>query len=331
MPLLAGDSTVAPNLIFMFDDSSSMTGTYGSTFADCIDAYNLFGRFRLSTDASKGFLWRNCTLYGKNQKTPFDLSSAYPYYADPSRLSGANRDLRTLATYSYTFNPLYYNPNMRYVPWPGKLNSNPLAAIPLATAPTAPATSTFNLINNAPLRRSKVNGQMRVNYVDDTGITVPTGTTVPFPPEFPSTFQSNNVTPNFVNSNLNNIPPPGYSTTYYNGGYGGGLHDAFDGTWNANNTIATIGPFFIAQYVQFTGNPLSDADVVDMSKYVTVKIDNPATAIPSGNTSYPPGAQKSAKRTDCIALTNAPLRRSKPTSPTGSPTTKPNGVWLSAR
>ena len=298
MPLLAGDSTVAPNLIFMFDDSSSMTGTYGSTFADCIDAYNLFGRFRLSTDASKGFLWRNCTLYGKNQKTPFDLSSAYPYYADPSRLSGANRDLRTLATYSYTFNPLYYNPNMRYVPWPGKLNSNPLAAIPLATDPTAPATSTFNLINNAPLRRSMVNGEMRVNYVDTLN------NTVPFPPEFPLTFQSNNVTPNFINSNLNNRPPPGYSPDSYSGQYGGGLHDAFEGTWNADNTIATIGPFFIAQYVQFTGNPLSDADVVDMSKYVTVKIDNPATAIPSGNTSYPPGAQKSAKRTDCIALTN---------------------------
>ena len=301
IPLLAGNSTVAPNLIFMFDDSSSMTGSYGSTFAYCMDGYNLYGRF---PGSHPSFLGRNCSLRGPNQKTPFEFNSTYPYYADPSRLSGVNRDLRTLATYSYTFNPLYYNPNVRYLPWPGKPPSDPRAARPLATDPTAPATSTFNLINNAPLRRSMVNGQMRVNYVDDTGITVPSGTTVPFPPEFPSTFQSNNVTPNFVNSNLNNIPPPGYSTTYYNGKYGGGLHDAFDGTWNANNTIATIGPFFIAQYVQFTGDPLSDADVVDMSKYVTVKIDNPATAIPAGNTSYPPDADKSVKRTDCIAHTN---------------------------
>ena len=30
MPLLAGDSTVAPNLIFMFDDSSSMTEYSGN-------------------------------------------------------------------------------------------------------------------------------------------------------------------------------------------------------------------------------------------------------------------------------------------------------------
>ena len=300
MPLLAGDSLVAPNLIFMFDDSSSMTGTYGATgFPYCMDAYNLWGRFFYSNDPSKGWIWRNCSMDGDNQKTPFEFSSKYPFYADPSRLSGANRDHRTLATYSYTFNPLYYNPNMRYVPWPGKRNSNPLAAIPLATDPTAPATSTFNLINNAPLRRSMVNGQMRVNYVDTQN------NIVPFSPEFPLTFQSNNVTPNFINRNLNNRPPPGYSTTYYSGKWGGGLHDAFEGTWNADNTIATIGPFFIAQYVQFTGNPLSDADVVDMSKYVTVKIDNPATAIPAGNTSYPPGnADKSVNRTDCIALTN---------------------------
>jgi len=299
MPLLAGDSTVAPNLIFMFDDSSSMTEYIGNQYPHCMDAYNLTGRFGVSHP----YIGRNCSGYGSNQKTPFDLSK-YAYYSDPSRLTGPNRDLRTLATYSYTFNPLYYNPNVRYLPWPGKPPSDPRAARPLATDPKALATSTFNLINNAPLRRSMVNGQMRVNYVDDTDITVPMGTTVPFPPEFPSTFQSNNVTPNFVNSNLNNIPPPGYSTTYYNGKYGGGLHDAFDGTWNADNTIATIGPFFIAQYVQFTGNPLSDADVVDMSKYVTVKIDNPPTAIPAGNTSYPPGAEKSAKRTDCIALAN---------------------------
>lgn len=255
MPLLAGNSTVAPNLIFMFDDSKSMTQSSGSDYPDCMDAYNLNGRFSEKNPYLPKFpyIGRNCNTsdFDGWQQTPFDLQTYTAHYADPSRLSGLDPDLRTLVTYSYTFNPLYYNPNVRYVPWPGYPDSKPLAARPLAASPGKFATSTFNLINNAPLRQSRVNDQKRVYYVDDTGITVPKGTTVLFPPEFPSTFQSNNVTPNFVNSNLNNTPPPGYSSVKW----GGGLHDAFEGTWNADNTIATIGPFFIAQYVQFTGDP----------------------------------------------------------------------------
>lgn len=307
-PLLGGDNLVAPNLIFMFDDSSSMTGFYGGQYPYCMDAYNLIPRFYGRTTAYPylaanwtSWLWRNCSLYGSNQKTPFDFST-YANYADPSRLSGTDRDLRTLATYSYTFNPLYYNPNVRYVPWPGMPNSNPAAARPLATDPTAPATSTFNLINNAPLKRRAVGGQMRVTYDDANG------NIVAFPPEFPSTFLSNNVTANI---------PTGYITdtriapTY--GPWGGIIHDVFTDTYTSSSppfarvdtAVNTISPFFLAQYTQFTGDPWIDADVRDMNKYVTVKIDQPASAIPVGNTSYPPDpAVKSINRTDCVTLTN---------------------------
>jgi len=108
-----------------------------------------------------------------------------------------------------------------------------------------------------------------------------------------------------LNSRSNNQPPPGYDPNTYDPKWGGGRHDAFDGSYNADYTISTIGPFFIAQYVQFTGDPWSNTDVVDMSKYVTVKIDQPATAIPVGNTSYPPDPSvKSANRTDCVTLAN---------------------------
>ena len=320
-PLLGGDNLVAPNLIFMFDDSGSMTSWLGSQFPYCMDAYNLVGRFYPSPDPNKGFLWRLCSLYGDNLKTPFDFNKSNRVdlrnYADPSRLAGPYRDLRTLATYSYTFNPLYYNPNVRYVPWPGMPNADPKAARPLATDPPVlqrdgtikpAATSTFNLINNAPLKQEYIdNGPdstLTIFYNDENG------SRVNFPPEFPDsadwqTFNSNNVTPSFLNSRSNNQPPPGYDRTTYNPAWGGGRHDAFADSYNADYTISTIGPFFIAQYVQFTGDPWSYMDVVDMSKYVTVKIDQPATAIPVGNTSYPPDpAVKSANRTDCVTLVN---------------------------
>ncbi|MEI6618999.1 MAG: PilC/PilY family type IV pilus protein [Betaproteobacteria bacterium] len=319
-PLLGGDNLVAPNLIFMFDDSGSMTSWLGSQYPYCMDAYNLVGRFYPSTDPNKGFLWRLCSLYGDNLKTPFDFNKSNAVdlrnYADPSRLAGPYRDLRTLATYSYTFNPLYYNPNVRYVPWPGLPNADPKAARPLATDPPVlsngtikpAATSTFNLVNNAPLKQEYIDkgpdSTLTIFYIDENG------TRVNFPSEFPNsadwqTFNSNNVTPSFLNSRSNNQPPPGYDRTTYNPAWGGGRHDAFADSYNADYTISTIGPFFIAQYVQFTGDPWSDTDVVDMNKYVTVKIDQPATAIPLGNTSYPPDpAVKSANRTDCVTLAN---------------------------
>jgi len=296
MPLLAGNSTVAPNLIFMFDDSGSMIAPSSYDYPDCMDAYNLKGRF----GANPPYIGRNCNADDPSglQRTPFDLSTSQTHlYADPSRLSGTHRDLRTLVTYSYTFNPMYYNPNMRYVPWPGYPNANPLAARPLATNPTALATSTFNLINNAPLRRSMVNGQMKVNYVNATG------TTVPFPPGFPSTFKSNNVTPH---------NPTGYITDTRleptNGPKGGALHDAFSDThtvspnWPYQRLEPVVNPistFFLAQYTRFTGDPLVDANVTNMDNYETVKIDNPTTA-------FPPSGNKSVNRTDCVALTNPP-------------------------
>ena len=74
-PLLGGDNLVAPNLIFMFDDSSSMTGFYGGQYPYCMDAYNLIPRFYGRTTAYPylaanwtSWLWRNCSLYGSNQK-----------------------------------------------------------------------------------------------------------------------------------------------------------------------------------------------------------------------------------------------------------------------
>jgi len=302
MPLLAGNSTVAPNLMFMFDDSGSMTKTYWDIFSDCMDAYNLIGRFGRS-DPSKGYLGRNCNSEGNqaSMRTPFDLEGQYTYWADPSRLSGAYRDLRTLALFSYTFNPLYYNPNVRYLPWPGKPNSDPRAAKPFATDPNANniSRSYFNLINNAPLRNSVVNGSWAgVHYIDTQN------NTVPFPPDFVKNFRSNNVTNPYINANENNRPPPGYSGVSASDLPSGSLHDAFDGgTWGPNYVV-TIGPFFIAQYVQFIGDPMSDSDVLNMNKYVTVKIDDPATAIPVGNQSYPPSGNKSVNRTDCLILTN---------------------------
>jgi len=303
-PLLGGDNLVAPNLIFMFDDSGSMTAFYGGQYPYCMDAYNLTGRFGRSSP----FIGRNCSLIGDNMRTPFDFATDYQYYADPSRLSGPYRDMRTLLTYSYTFNPLYYNPNVRYAPWPGMPNADPKAARPLSTDPSAPATSTFNLINNAPLQQSWDYDAFKATifYFDENNIRKN------FPPEFQArylssprdqTFRSNNVTTDYRGGYA-----PGYITDTriapVYGNQGGILHDAFDGMWNADYTVATIGPFFIAQYTQFTGDPWNDADVKDMSKYITVKIDQPATAIPVGNTSYPPDpAVKSINRTDCVTLT----------------------------
>jgi len=298
MPLLGGDSQVGPNLIFMFDDSSSMTGFYTTQYPYCMDAYNLTGRFGTGVP----YIGRNCSLYGDNIHTPFDFATGYLNFADPSRLSDPYRDMRTLLTYSYTFNPLYYNPNVRYVPWPGMPNANPLAARPLATDPTVAATSTFNLINNAPLQLEwdDVNFKSTIFYIGENG------NRVYFPPEFTvanrQTFKSNNVTTNYLGGYA-----PGYITDTriapVYGNKGGILHDAFAGMWNDEGTVATIGPFFIAQYTQFTGDPWNDADVKDMSKYITVKIDKPETAIPLGNDSYPPGtAVKSVSRTDCVTL-----------------------------
>lgn len=308
-PLLGGDNLVAPNLIFMFDDSGSMTAFYGGQYPYCMDAYNLTGRFY----ARAPWLWRNCSLYGSNMHTPFDLS-IYAYYADPSRLAPPYRDLRTLATYSYTFNPLYYNPSVQYKPWPGWPQSNPTAARPLSTDPNAPASITFNLINNAPLRRGVNQYVGRIVYTDTA-----TRNTVRFSPEYeqysetspPPSWRSsaaeNGIYWKFQSFNSNNVSasyPTGYVTdavrapTY--GGLGGILHDAFD---DGAQPV-----FFLAQYVDFIGDPWNDADVVNMDKYVTVKIDSPASAIPAGNTSYPPGsAVKSVTRTDCAGATKCTL------------------------
>ena len=322
MPLLGGDNLVAPNLIFMFDDSGSMTGWYGGQYPYCMDPYKLSQRFYGRTEEYpykaenwNSWLWRNCSLYGSNMHTPFDLSK-FAYYADPSRLAPPNRDLRTLATYSYTFNPLYYNPSVQYKPWPGWPQSNPKAARPLSTDPDAPEEITFNLINNLPLRRGINNFVGRIVYGGGSSL-------VRFPPEYkqysetsPSNWNSvakigqpTNGGPSwtFQSFNSNNVSasyPTGYVTDSVRapgyGHLGGILHDAFD------DDAEPV--FFLAQYVDFIGDPWNDADVLDMSKYVTVKIDSPATAIPAGNTSYPLGsAVKSVARTDCAGPTKCTL------------------------
>ena len=401
-PLLGGDNQVQPNLIFMFDDSSSMTLFKGTQYPYCMDVYDL-GRLRNLKYGSAGYsswLWRNCSLRGSDMKTPFDLSE-YQYYADPSRLSGVYpyRDLRTLATYSSTFNPLYYNPDIRYMPWPGMPDSNPKAARPLATDPTAAENITFNLINNAPLR-VKGNGTARyIYYLDESGREVKfpdkfnevvftytakddKGKDVVWPRE---NFQSNTVVAPYIradngngyNVDITNISdfidgfgykdPNGDSTSGNDGCFkydgltkwyvpvfnwryegvlkvspgsynnsGGVLHRVFnfitpsidrpdqdvictpnDKSYrvynytkarNTSTTYTETSPFFIAQYVKFTGDPTNDADVVNMDKYLTVKIDNAATAIPSGNTQYPPDPYvRSAKRTDCKGATKCTL------------------------
>lgn len=208
-PLLGGDNLVAPNLIFMFDDSESMTAFKGAQYPYCMDQYRLnasdtdsppglFNTGARRGDPKYGFVWRVCSLYGDNMKTGFDFAGSYPNYADPTRLSGdpPYRDLRTLVIHSATFNPLYYNPDVRYKPWPGWPNADPKAARPLSTDPPRmvngavwPAvTSTFNLVNNAPLQVDDPDYPTKLFYIDETG------KEVLFPPEFkPLDFRSNTV------------------------------------------------------------------------------------------------------------------------------------------
>lgn len=135
-PVPAANSQVPPNVMFTLDDSGSMQ------FEVIPESSNVYFSFP-----------RPATVYGAG----WGYGSSYSYV---SRFDLANRYTRYFRTAK--FNPLYYNPAKRYVPWTksdGTLmpNATPTAAY---HNPYVPGEGTRNLT---------ANNTQTANWVDNSG------------------------------------------------------------------------------------------------------------------------------------------------------------------
>ncbi|MBI5462895.1 MAG: hypothetical protein HY941_11990 [Gammaproteobacteria bacterium] len=136
-PLFLGAS-VEPNVYFVADDSGSMDWDMlvqdGSEGLPYIDGW--YGNYYiLPTRANTYDTWYY-TNYG----------NYYPYVTpDESSVAGA------WIAFNHNYNAMYYNPTVRYSPWPGTdASNNPLYsnASPSAAPITPGSASTFNLTAN---------------------------------------------------------------------------------------------------------------------------------------------------------------------------------------
>jgi type IV pilus assembly protein PilY1 len=170
---LGSTTNATPNLIFGIDDSATMDYEVllqtkdGALWADISSTATTATRFWSATGALHtnsadsasylryGYLFPNGSGgAGSDQRQQGDTSTS-PTFAVPP--------LKELAFLrSSTYNPLYYNPAVRYSEWPTAIIDGAVKSFPAATAtiaaaarshpvfPTSGSPTTFNLTTNVP-------------------------------------------------------------------------------------------------------------------------------------------------------------------------------------
>lgn len=136
-PLFIGAS-VEPNVYFVADDSGSMDWDLlvqgGSEGLPYIDGW--YGNYYILPTRANSY----------DQYWYTNYSNHYPYVVpDPSTVPEA------WVAFNHNYNAMYYNPGVRYSPWPGTdASNNPLYSNAAPTAaPVVPgSSSTFNLTTN---------------------------------------------------------------------------------------------------------------------------------------------------------------------------------------
>lgn len=161
-------SPVEPNIMFILDDSGSMNW---DVVPDSDPVYFVFPR--------------PDTLYGTTYSTGYgNITSTVGFYNGVARFDPANRFARYFRTTQY--NPLYYNPGIRYRPWSNSDGTFMANAVPTA-APynpmaaegtldlTTDATATAVWVNNDGTRTAGAVTYYPATYFIYTGPGVLTG------------------------------------------------------------------------------------------------------------------------------------------------------------